>query len=325
MIKSLISYFLIFSIAVTNSYAGPKGNMLHTMVTAYKQEHNAFAFKELQNKAESLKQKDVFVLEIIKHFPEHSKSREKFLEAVSEVKDSPFKDATFESTATGGQIHSLKNSIEIDFENEVIIIAKKAYSFKNKSADTVFMEWLKDYEGIKTSSFSFSIIEDAHAVLPLVYVAIVLVVAAAVVVTKVTASSINHYRNLSCERKVQLFQSTLQTKANTCELNLNQFANTPSLLSQALIFKKNYKGKPGETCKNSVLQNKEFMKKDVFLDPVTCVSDEMAVQICKKLKEVEACGAATSKAINDSDRSTHTEKGSSSSNKNFSGKKSSKQ
>jgi len=97
------------------------------------------------------------------------------------------------------------------------------------------------------------------------------------------------------------------------------------LLSQALNFKKNYKGKPAETCKNSVQQNKEFMKKEVFQDPVTCVTDEMAAQICKKLKEVEVCGAATSKAINDSDRSEHSEKGNSLPNKNHSSNKGSKQ
>lgn len=226
------------------------------------------------------------------------------MEAISEVKDSPFKTASFKPTTNGGEIETMGEKIQVDFENEVITIQNKAYSFKDKTAEQVFSTWLQDLEAKKTTSYSISLIEEAHAVIPLIYVAIVVVVAAGVVVTKVAASSINHYRNLSCERKVQIFLSTLQTKANTCELNLNQVASTPALLTQALNFKKNYKGKPQDVCKQSLKQNKEFMQKAIFQDPVTCVSDEAAVQICKKLKAVEACQTASAKAVNNGDRAS---------------------
>lgn len=302
MLKNFISYVVMVSMVVTNSYAFNSSHF-ENAVSMHTQEQYGIAFGELQTFARTLNDKNTFVREVLKHFPENSLARDKFLESVNELKESPFKETSFTPTQNGGEIQMMKQTLRVDFDKEVIVIQNKEYSFKNTSPEEIFSQWYKDFDAKKTTSYSFSIIEDAHAVLPLVYVAIVVVVAAGVVVTKVAASSINHYRNLSCERKVQIFISSLQSRTNTCELNLNQVASSPSLLAKALRFKKNYQGKPQDICKESIINHKEFMKKDVLKAPVTCVTDEVAEEACKKLKAVEACQGASAKAVNNSDRS----------------------
>lgn len=267
MFYQLTTTILCF-LLLTPAFAGPRqlqtAQVVHALVKTPTSpstlHHKINQWSDLKAAAEDLEDKD----------------REVLLKRLESIEKSPFQKPNLELTPQGFDLVHNDIKIKIDLQKKEISVKDKVFLFEGQNLEKTLL-WLESIEATKTSYISW-IIPDAHAFLPLLPVAIVILAGALVYLSTPSRKS--------CLESLNKMRQDVSKAQVECRLvGSNSRKITPRLRD---LFKRAsaYQGPRGSSCEETLKDAFSFCAGRGW---ESCISTSDAMNLCRQIGDLQAC------------------------------------